>query len=210
MSFSFHRPCSWTSVFWWKLWVKLNLVWIWSINPFHHDVKRDSRWHCCLWSLILCHRGCVTVVGHQAGLRQLVSWDLDTEWAEFVQFYLRMGGDGAECNQGDSREEGLLLQYSNDGGISWGLIAEMYFTDFTKPRWEHRRTTQSIMLCFLYIFTLHMRNSRIKLHVIHPNNSFSLYFFAWSHLKVNELALRRAQPQLFNATQLAIENAYLN
>ncbi|XP_058607158.1 reelin isoform X3 [Onychostoma macrolepis] len=73
----------------------------------------------------------------KAGLRQLVSWDLDTEWAEFVQFYLRMGGDGAECNQADSREEGLLLQYSNDGGISWGLIAEMYFTDFTKPRFVH-------------------------------------------------------------------------
>jgi len=72
----------------------------------------------------------------QAGLRQLVSWDLDTEWAEFVQFYLRVGGDWAECNQADSREEGVLLQYSNDGGISWGLIAEMYFTDFTKPRWE--------------------------------------------------------------------------
>lgn len=70
----------------------------------------------------------------QAGLRQLVSWDLDTEWAEFVQFYLRVGGDWAECNQADSREEGVLLQYSNDGGISWGLIAEMYFTDFTKPR----------------------------------------------------------------------------
>lgn len=76
---------------------------------------------------------------NQAGLRQLVSLDLDTEWAEFVQFYLRMGGDWAECNQADSREEGLLLQYSNDGGISWGLIAEMYFTDFTKPRWGHRK-----------------------------------------------------------------------
>ncbi|MEQ2175418.1 hypothetical protein GOODEAATRI_017766 [Goodea atripinnis] len=70
----------------------------------------------------------------EAGLRQLVSWDLDTEWAEFVQFYLRVGGDWAECNQADSREEGVLLQYSNDGGISWGLIAEMYFTDFIKPR----------------------------------------------------------------------------
>jgi len=45
-----------------------------------------------------------------------------------------VGGDRAECNQADSREEGVLLQYSNDGGITWGLIAEMYFTDFTKPR----------------------------------------------------------------------------
>ncbi|KAK7890906.1 hypothetical protein WMY93_022869 [Mugilogobius chulae] len=52
------------------------------------------------------------VIGGEAGLRQLVSWDLDTEWAEFVQFYLRVGGDWAECNQADSREEGVLLQYS--------------------------------------------------------------------------------------------------
>ncbi|KAJ8391092.1 hypothetical protein AAFF_G00097130 [Aldrovandia affinis] len=73
----------------------------------------------------------------KAGLRQLVSRDLDTEWAEFVQFYLRVGGDWAECNHADSREEGVLLQYSNNGGISWGLIAEMYFTDFTKPRFVH-------------------------------------------------------------------------
>ncbi|XP_058243950.1 reelin isoform X2 [Hemibagrus wyckioides] len=73
----------------------------------------------------------------KAGLRQLVSLNLDTEWAEFVQFYLRVGGDRVECNQPDSREEGVLLQYSNNGGISWGLIAELYFTDFTKPRFVH-------------------------------------------------------------------------
>ncbi|XP_023681705.2 reelin isoform X1 [Paramormyrops kingsleyae] len=77
------------------------------------------------------------------GLRQLVSWDLDTEWAEYVQFYLRVGGDWAECNHADSREEGVLLQYSNDGGISWGLIAEMYFTDFTKPRFVHYELPQA-------------------------------------------------------------------
>lgn len=86
----------------------------------------------------------------QAGLRQLVSWDLDTEWAEFVQFYLRVGGDWAECNQADSREEGVLLQYSNDGGISWGLIAEMYFTDFTKPRWETVRERERFKWFFTY------------------------------------------------------------
>ncbi|XP_026788519.2 reelin isoform X1 [Pangasianodon hypophthalmus] len=73
----------------------------------------------------------------KAGPRQLVSLNLDTEWAEFVQFYLRVGGDWVECNQPDSREEGVLLQYSNNGGISWGLIAELYFTDFTKPRFVH-------------------------------------------------------------------------
>ncbi|KAG7255172.1 LOW QUALITY PROTEIN: hypothetical protein CRUP_020168, partial [Coryphaenoides rupestris] len=82
--------------------------------------------------------GCgVVSSGSSLYFSKLVSWDLDTEWAEFVQFYLRVGGDWAECNQADSREEGVLLQYSNDGGISWGLIAEMYFTDFTKPRFVH-------------------------------------------------------------------------
>lgn len=70
----------------------------------------------------------------QAGLRQLVSRNMDTEWAEYVQFYLRVGGDLVECNRADIREEGVLLQYSTNGGISWGLIAEMYFTDFTRPR----------------------------------------------------------------------------
>ncbi|KAM9481369.1 reelin [Clarias gariepinus] len=73
----------------------------------------------------------------KAGLRQLVSLNMDTEWAEFVQFYLRVGGDRVECNQPDNRDEGVLLQYSNNGGISWGLIAELYFTDFTKPRFAH-------------------------------------------------------------------------
>ncbi|XP_064807239.1 reelin-like isoform X2 [Oncorhynchus masou masou] len=79
----------------------------------------------------------------KAGLRQLVSYDLDTEWAEFVQFYLIVGGDWVQCNMADSREEGVLLQYSNDGGISWGLIAEMYFTDFTKPRFVHYELPQA-------------------------------------------------------------------
>jgi reelin len=70
----------------------------------------------------------------KAGKRQLVSWDLDTSWVDFVQFYIQIGGESAACNKPDSREEGILLQYSNNGGIQWHLLAEMYFSDFSKPR----------------------------------------------------------------------------
>ncbi|KAK2096413.1 hypothetical protein P7K49_025447 [Saguinus oedipus] len=69
----------------------------------------------------------------KAGKRQLVSWDLDTSWVDFVQFYIQIGGESASCNKPDSREEGVLLQYSNNGGIQWHLLAEMYFSDFSKP-----------------------------------------------------------------------------
>lgn len=70
----------------------------------------------------------------KAGKRQLVSLDLDTSWVDFVQFYIQIGGESAACNKPDSREEGILLQYNNNGGIQWHLLAEMYFSDFSKPR----------------------------------------------------------------------------
>ncbi|KAB1276391.1 Reelin [Camelus dromedarius] len=73
----------------------------------------------------------------KAGKRQLVSWDLDTSWVDFVQFYIQIGGESAACNKPDSREEGVLLQYSNNGGIQWHLLAEMYFSDFSRPRFVY-------------------------------------------------------------------------
>ncbi|KAB0400461.1 hypothetical protein E2I00_006454, partial [Balaenoptera physalus] len=73
----------------------------------------------------------------KAGKRRLVSWDLDTSWVDFVQFYMQIGGESAACNKPDSREEGILLQYSNNGGIQWHLLAEMYFSDFSKPRFVY-------------------------------------------------------------------------
>ncbi|KAI4543781.1 hypothetical protein MG293_006575, partial [Ovis ammon polii] len=73
----------------------------------------------------------------KAGKRQLVSWDLDTSWVDFVQFYIQIGGESSACNKPDSREEGVLLQYSNNGGIQWHLLAEMYFSDFSKPRFVY-------------------------------------------------------------------------
>lgn len=55
---------------------------------------------------------------------------------DFVQFYIQIGGESSSCNKPDSREEGVLLQYSNNGGINWQLLAEMYFSDFSKPRYN--------------------------------------------------------------------------
>ncbi|XP_048861285.1 reelin-like [Brienomyrus brachyistius] len=114
------------------------------LSDFESQVALLSSWQDVIGGEVVTpDRGCGVISSgsslyfSKAGVRQLVTQDLDTEWAEFVQFYLRVGGDWAECNHADSREEGVLLQYSNDGGISWGLIAEMYFTDFTKPRFVH-------------------------------------------------------------------------
>uniref|UniRef100_K7F7A9 Reelin n=1 Tax=Pelodiscus sinensis TaxID=13735 RepID=K7F7A9_PELSI len=78
-----------------------------------------------------------TLYFNKDGKRQLVSWDLDTTWADFVQFYIQIGGESSSCNKPDSREEGVLLQYSNNGGINWHLLAEMYFSDFSKPRFVY-------------------------------------------------------------------------
>nr|XP_034983283.1 reelin isoform X2 [Zootoca vivipara] len=74
---------------------------------------------------------------NKAGKRQLVSLDLDTAWVDFVQFYIQIGGESPSCNKPDSREEGILLQYSNNGGINWHLLAEMYFSDFSKSRFVY-------------------------------------------------------------------------
>uniref|UniRef100_A0A4W3JKV5 Reelin n=1 Tax=Callorhinchus milii TaxID=7868 RepID=A0A4W3JKV5_CALMI len=71
------------------------------------------------------------------GVRQLVSWDLDTQWVDFIQFYIRIGGTTGSCNLPDSREEGVLLQYSNNGGITWHLLSEMYFSDFSESRFVY-------------------------------------------------------------------------
>uniref|UniRef100_A0A8C6XTW2 Reelin n=1 Tax=Naja naja TaxID=35670 RepID=A0A8C6XTW2_NAJNA len=74
---------------------------------------------------------------NKAGKRQLVSLDLDTTWVDFVQFYIQIGGESPSCNKPDSREEGVLLQYSNNGGINWHALAEMYFSDFSKSRFVY-------------------------------------------------------------------------
>ena len=61
---------------------------------------------------------------------------MNTQLVAFVQFYIRLGGDANDqmCRNVDERSEGFLLQYSNDGGITWSLLLEMYYDDYRQPR----------------------------------------------------------------------------
>ena len=72
----------------------------------------------------------------KAGVRELVSHDMNTQLVAFVQFYIRLGGDTNDqtCRNVDERSEGVLLQYSNDGGITWSLLLEMYYDNYRQPR----------------------------------------------------------------------------
>ncbi|KAK1334968.1 hypothetical protein QTO34_004542 [Cnephaeus nilssonii] len=54
----------------------------------------------------------------KAGKRQLVSWDLDTSWVDFVQFYIQIGGESAACNKPDSREEASSFSTATTGASS--------------------------------------------------------------------------------------------
>ena len=63
--------------------------------------------------LLLLFQGCT---------RQLITKDLDLTQADFIQFYFRYG-----ClNSSRDRDEGVLLEYSLNGGISWHLLSELY------------------------------------------------------------------------------------
>ncbi|XP_022095907.1 reelin-like [Acanthaster planci] len=79
------------------------------------------------------------------GVRELISHDLNTASASFVQFYIRLGGDGTlpTCRGIDRREEGVLLQYSNDGGITWHLLLELYYSDYRQAKFVHQKLPQS-------------------------------------------------------------------
>lgn len=79
-----------------------------------------------------------TVYFYQDGVRQLITTDLDTESIDFVQFFIRIGGgDPLTCNNASERNESVLFQYSNDAGISWSLLRELYSKNYRQPRMEH-------------------------------------------------------------------------
>lgn len=67
-------------------------------------------------------------------MRKGVTKDLDTSDADFVQFYVQLGGQGGgQCFGVDRRQENLLLQYSVNGGITWHLLMELHGTDYATP-----------------------------------------------------------------------------
>lgn len=54
--------------------------------------------------------------------------------ADYIEFYLRIGGNLPDCNGAESREEGVLLQYSVDGGTTWHLLQEMVPSQYRQSK----------------------------------------------------------------------------
>ncbi|XP_042898138.1 reelin isoform X2 [Parasteatoda tepidariorum] len=75
---------------------------------------------------------------YQDGIRQLVTSDMNTETTDFMQFFIRIGGgDPSTCNNASQKDEGVLVQYSNDAGISWSLLKELDPGNYRASRLEH-------------------------------------------------------------------------
>lgn len=71
-------------------------------------------------SLCVCAQSCS---------RQLVTVDLNLTNAEFIQFYFMYGCMIPPSN----RNQGVLLEYSLNGGINWHLLTEIFYDLYTKP-----------------------------------------------------------------------------
>ncbi|XP_041459310.1 reelin-like [Lytechinus variegatus] len=90
--------------------------------------------------------GCGTVSSgcslyfHGPGVRQLVSHDMSTVEPSYIQFYIEIGSDEGRsaCRRATERSEGVLLQYSIDGGVSWVDLLELYYQDYTMPRFVRK------------------------------------------------------------------------
>lgn len=61
--------------------------------------------------------------------RMLVTVDLNLTSAEFIQFYFMYGCLITPNN----RNQGVLLEYSVNGGITWNLLMEIFYDQFSKP-----------------------------------------------------------------------------
>ena len=70
----------------------------------------------------------------QDGVRELLTKDLDTQNTDFLQFWAQVGGEEGTCSGADRRSESVLVRYSNDGGISWSLLAELDNTEHKSPK----------------------------------------------------------------------------
>ena len=41
---------------------------------------------------------------------------------------------GKDCNGGDERSEGVIVQYSNDAGVRWYMQGEQLHSQYGEPR----------------------------------------------------------------------------
>lgn len=77
--------------------------------------------------VVLCH--CCCLSNGQSCSRQLVTVDLNLTSAEFIQFYFMYGCMIAPSN----RNQGVLLEFSVNAGISWNLLTEIFYDQYSKP-----------------------------------------------------------------------------
>lgn len=85
----------------------------------------------------------------------MISKDMDTRNADYLQFFLRIGGGGKDCNGGDHRSEGVILQYSTDGGVTWKLLDELEGTMYGTPRYSFYPFFHSFENGLFQFFSLH-------------------------------------------------------
>uniref|UniRef100_A0A8D2LW77 Reelin n=1 Tax=Varanus komodoensis TaxID=61221 RepID=A0A8D2LW77_VARKO len=72
-------------------------------------------------------------------VRQAVTQDLDLRGAKFLQYWGRIGSENnmTTCHRPTCRKEGVLLDYSTDGGISWTLLHEMDYQKYISIRHDY-------------------------------------------------------------------------
>ncbi|MBN3305955.1 RELN protein, partial [Amia calva] len=74
-----------------------------------------------------------------ATARQAVTKDLDLRGAKFVEYWARIGSEDnmTTCHRPACRKEGVLLDYSTDGGVSWTLLHEMDYLKYVAVRRDY-------------------------------------------------------------------------
>lgn len=84
--------------------------------------------------------------------------DLNLTNAEFIQFYFMYGCMIPPSN----RNQGVLLEYSLNGGINWHLLTEIFYDLYTKPGWvlgqgggihPGKQTSENDSFCLVLLFS---------------------------------------------------------
>lgn len=65
-----------------------------------------------------------------SNIRELVTTDIDTTNAYYIEFVFRLGGNDLICRTPSNQAESVILQYSIDGGVSWDNLAILCYDQF--------------------------------------------------------------------------------
>ena len=79
-----------------------------------------------------------------SGVRELVTVDINTVNAYFIEFVIRIGGSDTMCDTPSDPSESVILQYSIDGGASWDNLAILCYSQYrTATHVTYELTPQS-------------------------------------------------------------------